>query len=287
MRTLLVPIDGSADSEALARSAFAIARENSAHVDALHVRPDPRDAVPLLGEGLSGDMIENMINAADTEAQTRADAARTLFETIAKAEGVTFVVGPGSESGVTTTWHDVSGREDEVVAWRGRLADLIVMARPGEDASAMRSLSLHAALFETGCGVLALPPSPEPLLSARKIAIAWNGTQPATRAVHAALDILGRAKEVHVLSCESERTDPSAAIELADYLKWRSITASVHEFAPGDRHIADALLDRAAEVNADLLVMGAYSHSRLLQTVLGGVTSIVLSDAKIPLLMAH
>lgn len=287
MRTILVPIDGSADSAALARTAFAIAREHNAHVDALHVRADPRDAVPLLGEGLSGDMIENMITAADTEASVRADAARLAFEEIAKAEGVSFVVGPGSESGLSTTWHDVSGREDEIIAWRGRLADLILMARPGEYASAMRTLSLHTALFETGCGVLALPPAPKPLEGLRKIAIAWNGTQPAARAVGGAMEMLIRAAEVHVLACKSERSDPSSADQLLEFLKWHSITATKHVFEPGDFHVGDALLDGAAEVGADMLVMGAYSHSRLLQTVLGGVTSLVLESAQIPVLMAH
>ena len=286
-RSIIVPIDGGRDSQALAESAFALAREHTAHVDALHVKPDPRDVVPLLGEGMSGDIVEEMVLAAQREADTRAASARETFEAAAKAAGAAFVAGPGNAEGITTTWHEVSGREDEQLAWRSRLSDIVITARPGEVSGAMRFLTLNAALFESACGALVLPPDSKPASQFSTVAIAWNGSQPAARAVAAALPMLVRAKAVHIMTAESERTDPLAADELAQYLGWHSITPTVHAFGPGSGSMAEALLEKCQSLGADVLVIGAYSHSRLMQTILGGVTSEMLESAPMPLLMSH
>jgi len=288
IRSILVPVDGAHDNQAILENALELARTFNAHVDALHVRIDPRDSVPLFGEGLSGDMVEEMVTSADRESNAKADALRTLFEDLCKTRNVPQVAGPGGgEDAITATWREKVGREDEVVAWRGRLADLVVTARPDADASPMRALTLHATLFECGRPVLALPTDPKVAEIGRVVAIAWNGTAQAARAVHAAMPIITRAYEVNVLTCESERTQPTAADELAEYLGWWGVTPKVIGFPPGDQSIGQAILDQAYDVNADMLVTGAYSHSRLMQTVLGGVTSAMMDVAAIPVFFSH
>lgn len=288
IRSILTPVDGGRDNKAIVENALELARVFNAHVDVLHVRPDPRDAVPLFGEGLSGDMIEDMITSADRETAQRASDLHQMFDDLCAERDIAQLSGPGGgEDAITAAWREDVGREDDIVSWRGRLADLVITARPGEDASPMRSLSLHAVLFECGRPVLALPVDPDVKEIGRVIAIAWNGTAQAARAVHAAMPLITRAYEVNVLTCESERTHPTAADELAEYFGWWGVTPKVASFPPTEDGAGDAILKQAEELGADLLVSGAYSHSRLLQTVLGGVTSAMMDGAKIPVFFSH
>ena len=118
-------------------------------------------------------------------------------------------------------------------------------------------------------------------------AIAWNGTAQAARAGQSAMPIITRAYEVNVLTCESTRTEPTAGDELAEYLGWWGVSPKVISFPPGSVGAGASLLAHAQDVNADMLISGAYSHSRLMQTVLGGVTSALMDDADIPVFFSH
>jgi nucleotide-binding universal stress UspA family protein len=120
-----------------------------------------------------------------------------------------------------------------------------------------------------------------------KVAISWNGSAQAARAVSAALPYITRSDGVVILTVESDRTSASAAPELAAYLAWHGVRAETKIFAPADRAVGAALLKECADAGADLLVMGAYTHSRVRQLILGGVTRHVLAEAAVPLFMAH
>ena len=288
MRTILLPVDGASDNECLINAAFDIARVFDAHVEVLHVRADPRDAVPLFGEGMSGDMIEEMIEAADKNAVTRAKELERLFVRLYSSRDLTHTTMPVDEgSAATVEWRETMGREDETVAWRGRLADLIVTMRPDEDASPMRSLTQQAALFECGRPVMVLPPRAEPQGIGSNIAIAWNGTPQAARAVQGAMGFISNAEKVAVLTCGTERTEADAATELQGYLAWHGVSSNVVDCGQSNNDIGEALLAGCANIGADMLVCGAYSHSRLLQTVMGGVTSSLMEQATLPVLFSH
>lgn len=274
IRSILVPLDGSPDNAVLLRTALDVARGFSAHLDALHVRADSRDVAPMFGEGMSGEMMEEMIASAESAADADAATVEALF---------TDAVGGDDFA----HWLAVEGREDEHVAWRGRLTDLIITAQATEDGSPMRPLTLHAALFESGRPVLVLPPSYQGGAVGRTIAIAWNGTAQAARAVQGAMPFITRASEVHVLTCESTRTQVTAADELADYLKRWGVTAQVHAFPPQGGDVGNAILAEAEKAGADMVVSGAYSHARLMQAVLGGVTTALMDDATLPVLFSH
>jgi nucleotide-binding universal stress UspA family protein len=178
----------------------------------------------------------------------------------------------------------VTGREEEVVAQQARLADLAVVAHPeaGEDVSS--SDALHAVLFESGRPVLIAPQSP-PASIGRRICIAWNGTAESASAVYAALPWLRRAEAVRVLSADEYQRRGPEAPELVAYLALHGVEAERATFRPIDREVGAGLLKAAAEFGADLVAMGAYSHSRLRQLILGGVTRHVLENAKLPIMM--
>jgi nucleotide-binding universal stress UspA family protein len=123
----------------------------------------------------------------------------------------------------------------------------------------------------------------------RRALIAWNGRREAARAVHDALPLLTDAEQTVVLTVGAEPSDAEAdpAAEILRHLGRHDLPVRAAHEVETDLDIADILLNRAAESGADLLVMGAYGHSRLREFVLGGATRSILRQMTLPVLMAH
>ncbi|HYN39324.1 MAG TPA: universal stress protein [Rhodospirillales bacterium] len=281
VRTILVPVDGSVAGRVVLKTALEVAREHDAHVDALHVRPDPRVGVPLVGEGMSAGMVEELIDLAEKETAARAREARVLFDQVQAEHGLP-ITGDPTGSAPSIAYAEVGGREEQEIARRGRVHDLIVLARPSQRPDTDATVIFNAALFETGRPVLVAPVREGPL--GRRVAIAWNGSAEAARAVASAMDFIRRAETVEVVSADPDRASDVALNELTDYLAWHGI--ATRQQALGEAgHAGEAVAKAVAQ--ADLVVMGAYSHSRLRQLILGGVTRYMLEHAPAALLMAH
>jgi nucleotide-binding universal stress UspA family protein len=284
IRKLLLPLTGTAAGEAALSTALMIARIWNAHVIALHVRVDGRDVAPLAGEGLSGAMIEEMMSATEKESSERANAVRDMFEQfVTDHEVVVAEARPGAGT-ATASFASVIGREEDLVAQHARLSDLTVVPHPdaGEDVSS--SDALHAVLFDSGRPVL-IAPQIAPATIGRRVCLAWNGTAESASAVLAALPWLQKAEAVRILyGDEYQRRGPGAQ-DLAAYLALHGVTAETATFRPASREVGAGLLNAARDFGCDMLAMGAYSHSRLRQLILGGVTRHVLERADIPVLM--
>lgn len=286
IRTILVPVDGSEAAKPVMECGLALGRDLDAHVVVLHVRPDPNDTIPLLGEGMSVSMIEDMIEHANKEGVERTARGRRMFDDLVKNLSMPVKDAPEA-AGASAQWSEEVGRDDEITARRGRLTDLIVVGRPTPSSDASSTMTLNAALFDSGRPVLVVPPDGAAGFG-KNIAISWNGSAESARAVGSAMPLIGRAGKVTVLTAASDRTSAARAPELATYLEWRGISPATRSFTPENRQsIGAALLAECAEAGVDLLVMGAYTHSRMRQLILGGVTRHVLEEASIPLFMAH
>ncbi len=283
IRKLLLPLTGTSAGEAALSTALLVARRWDAHLTALHVRVDARDVAPLAGEGLSGAMIEEMMTATERESSDRSNAVRAMFDRFVMEHGVT-VAEPHPGAGATANFNSFTGREDDLVAQLARLTDLTVVPHPeaGEDVSS--SDALHAVLFESGRPVLIAPQVALPSVGNR-ICVAWNGTAESAAAVLAAIPWMQRAQAVRLLSADEYQRRGPGARELASYLALHDIDAEIAQFRPLDKQVGAGLLAAAAEFGADMLAMGAYSHSRLRQLLLGGVTRHVLEHAALPVLM--
>jgi nucleotide-binding universal stress UspA family protein len=207
-----------------------------------------------------------------------------MFDRFVAEHDVTVADSRPGQNIATASFAVVTGREDDLVAQLARLADLTVVPRPepGEDISS--SDALHAVLFDSGRPVLIAPRTAFPTLGTR-ICIAWNGTAESATAVWGALPWLARAEAVRILcSDEYQRRGPRSP-ELAAYLACHDVHAEIATFRSIDREVGAGLLAAAREFDADLLSMGAYSHSRLRQLILGGVTRYVLEHASMPVMM--
>jgi len=166
------------------------------------------------------------------------------------------------------------------------LADLTVVPHPeaGEDVSS--SDALHAVLFDSARPVMVAPlVAPERI--GTRVCIAWNGTAESAASVQAALPWMQKAEAVRVLTADEYHRRGPAAADLLGYLALHGITADTAVFRPIDREVGAGLLRAAKDFQCDLLSMGAYSHSRLRQLILGGVTRHVLEHADLPVMMTR
>ncbi len=285
IKKILVPFGDAKIGIGALSAAIAIGRDNDANVSVLHVRPDPRSAaMAYMGEPVSASMIDGIMASMEKRTASEAAKAKKAFDD-ACAKGKVPASGKNPAAGkFTATFTDETGYEDVSIRERGRVSDLLVMARPQGDLAASQRLSLEAALIDTGRPLLVVPPKSSAKIGTN-VAIAWNGSSQSARAVAAAMDFIVAAKSVTVLVAKEENADFDGE-ELQGYLAAHGVKAKVVSVAAkGDA--GKALLSAASKAGADLLVMGAYGHSRVRELVLGGVTKYVLQNATIAALMAH
>ena len=146
---------------------------------------------------------------------------------------------------------------------------------------------IESILFSTGRPVLIAPLDPPQTLG-DTVLIGWNRGTPATRAFHAAKALfLDEAKKVRLVSMTTGATLRPSAEAIAANLAWNGISAEIREFAPDSRSCGEVILAEASAMGADLLVMGAYSHSRIREIFHGGATKHVIANATLPVFMAH
>lgn len=249
------------------------------------VRVDARSVAPLAGEGLSGAMIEDMMAATERQSTARSHALTDMFERAVAAAGITLEANPVGDVGPTAALMTLSGRDEAVMPSLAQLADLTILPHPSDDMDT-GSDSLHAVLFDGGHPVLIAPGAPGASVGQR-CCVAWNGTPESAAALAAMLPWLRAARAVRVLHAdEYQRRGPHAA-DLLPYLAMHGVQADLAAFAPINRDVGAGLLAAAAAFEADLLGMGAYSHSRLRQLILGGVTRHVLRAAELAVLMCR
>jgi nucleotide-binding universal stress UspA family protein len=281
IKSILAPITGYERDDTALVSGLGLARKLGAFVDALHVKPDPREAVPMVAEGAAGPVIARIMELAEKEADARALQAQRLFEGACAKAKVVFT-GPQASA----RYGALVGRAADDVSVRARVHDLVLMGRVPEDSDIEWRLTLEATLMESGRPVLLLPAD----LAAWKgntVAIAWNGSTEAARAASAAMPLLAQADRVLLLAgVKDEPVEPSLD-SLAEWLGHHGIKGEQRRVALESWPVGERLVEEAAAAGADLVVMGGYGHSRMRETIFGGATRAVLNEAKLPVLLEH
>lgn len=290
-RTILVPLtDHPSDPDCL-RVALRLGQRWGSHVQALYTAVDSREAVAFLGEGMTAGMIEKVMEASASDCRVRGSRCQALFEQAVNAVGAPRRTEPPPiragepQSAYSAAYDHAVGREDEIVAERGRMADLIVMPRPTPEVGP--SPVLEAALRDTGRPVFVVPPGTVPDGFGRRVAVGWNGSIECTRALTAALPFLSTASEVHILGVEPERNFGPSPEAVVEYLAWHQVPAAHRIVLRDPAGPGKALLRVAKDLDADMLVLGAYSRSHMRRLIFGGVTAEVLARSPIPALMMH
>jgi nucleotide-binding universal stress UspA family protein len=288
---ILVPVFGyDADRTAL-NAALTLAKRGGAHISARHIKVDPMESVPLMVD--VGVAATELIEAVERHAETRGKSAAATFEAWRGTYNLTVDDTPTLRTNtITTAFKVLEGAEDELIIKYCRLTDLVVMGRPsGEEAGDQVLSRMEDALFGAGQPVLLVPngmaqPALDKLVTGPAL-ISWNGSIEATRAISQALDLLRGMNDVRVLSVLEGKKDRHPAADLVRYLAWEGVTASMIESSQSSGSAAEQILATAKGIGAGFVLMGGYSHGRLRQLMLGGVTSHMMDHADLPVLMAH
>jgi nucleotide-binding universal stress UspA family protein len=253
------------------RVALALAATHRAHLIGVFTRPPYVTPPAIVGRGASSAFLREMeAGLRDQEQQVRAEFDDATSRTAISAE-----------------WLRHEGAVIEALAYSSLVADLLVVSQtPPETVEDIVTGSCpDHVMLETGCPVLVVPHGHGEGEAGRRVLIAWTRTRQASLAVRNALPILRRANSVTILTSRASRARPGEAIKA--YLERHDIRAEVRvDFGDNDE-VGEIVLAHAADMAADLLVMGAYGHSRLREVILGGTTKHVLTHMTIPVLMSH
>jgi len=284
IRKILVPVRGDGKGDNVLAHAAALAHRHGAHIEVVHCRPRPEDLMPYgvaIPEFLRKQLIKQSYEVSDQEEA----GLRAEIEALARSLDLDFAASnPGARP--TVTFVEEAGRQVDVIKRHGRLADMIAVARPDRDRNLGKN-TLKAALFQSGRPVLMCPPAKTPPTSlGARIALAWNGSSEAARALAQSRNALIEADAVWVLTNGADSGPGTSVEDLRTYLAMHGINAEIVRFEAKSR-IGAALLETSMGLGADMLVMGAYGDSHERETVFGGNTQQVVDGAEIPVLLSH
>jgi nucleotide-binding universal stress UspA family protein len=277
-KTVLVALNEINRLDALNAAASRIAKLNSAFVRGLYTIPAAQiypstgfEAVPQMFEGHQTFFKNNQ--AKVTSAFEAAMKQAKLDEEFISIEGRSPLIS------------------DEIIS-HGKSADIILAsATDPSEVSGVELDCIERVLVGAGRPLLVLPRSNEHVLNLDRIVIGWNGGREAARAVFDALPLLQAAKSVDVMCVDSkneERVTPEQpGRRIVATLERHKVKAHAKTMESGGESAGKALLKHAKEIDAGLIVMGAYGHSRLREFVFGGATRHVLDDMTSPVLMSH
>ncbi|MCI2400639.1 universal stress protein [Aliiroseovarius subalbicans] len=258
-------------------AAISLSEHAGAHLDVLCLGLD-RAQPGFYYAGASAMVVQDNLAQAREDALALEDQARKTLE----GGAINW-----STTGLSAQMVALNG----VIAHRTRFSDLVVLPRPyGEGRGHDSEAIVEAALFNGAVPVLITPDDAEVSGSFTNIVIAWNESTEALRAIRSALPFLQAAENVSIAIIDPpqhgpERSDPGGA--LSQMLSRHGVRAEVSVLARTMPRVSDILNRHVRDQNADLLVMGAYGHSRFRESILGGATRHMLEVSEVPILMAH
>ncbi len=278
LRNLLVQVDDTRSCARRIEAAVALAAAHGAHLTGVYVISEPSPASFAQGY-LPIDLLTNL----QQELRARAEAALARVAEVAAGSEVAF------DSRIDRVLYTEVA---DALATHARYVDLAILGQvdPDDPGTGPRYLT-EEVILSCGRPALVVPYIGPAATLGERVMVAWDASREAARAVNDALPLLERAKAVKVVTINpaNERfghgEEPGADIGL--HLARHGIKVEVQRVEAHDIDIANAILSELANQSADLLVMGAYGHSRLRELMLGGVTRTILSDMTVPVLMSH
>ena len=278
-KDLLVVLDPGLQARGRIELAAALAERFAAHLVGLYPLPVPQPPREL--GYFDPAMLEPFFAEAQERARDAADKVREQFEHVTKLRGVSH------------EWRLIAAGAAADPGLHARYADLTILGQLDPDPGHPESVGPRPELVALASGrpVLVIPYAGHFDKVGRRVVVGWNSTREAARAVNDAMPLLAAAEIVTVLTIDAREAPrghgqlPGADISL--HLARHGVKAQVEQTVSADLSVGDVLLSRAADLGADLLVMGAYGHSRLRELLLGGATRTLLGNMTIPVLMSH
>ena len=286
IKRMLVPLFSGAAEGAALDTAVAVARQFDAHIEGMYVRASPDQAFQFVSSGLDTALYGQVLEKLHEDVARDDRMARGNFEDHMGRSGVVLSDDPATISGPSASWQTVVGDPADLIARHGGAFDLVVTAHPARSSAATARQIVDAAIFNTARPVLLAAGEVDAPLG-RSVLVAWNRGIQGSRALVGALPFLADAERVVILMVTTGAKQGPEPEDIAANLAWHGVAAEVKRLPPDYRPVAEVLTDEAHAIEADLLVMGAYSQSRMRERILGGVTKDILTDADLPVLLAR
>ncbi|MDJ1006432.1 MAG: universal stress protein [Paracoccaceae bacterium] len=275
--TIATVLHDAAADRAAVETAAAFAETANGHLDAICLGID-RVELGTHFAGANAIAVQEAFQIAREEAETTFRAVEALLD--------------GRPFGWDAQGYAIQiGAVGQTVASKAQFADLIVIPKPyGDGRGAVDVAIAEAALFGTRSPVLVVPPDHDHGLKVDTVVLAWNDSPEALSAIRGAMPIIEKAAAVNIVIIDppshgAHRSDPGGA--LAEALSRKGVRPDISVLARTMPKISDVLLRHLSDVSGDLLVMGAYGHSRFREAIFGGATRDLLEASEIPVLMAH
>lgn len=273
-KDIVVQLGAGLQRDVASEFAISVAAEFEAHLSGVAFAYEP----PISGGMLDG-VPPAVIDQWREERQAEAERAKKAFEDNARKAGIAF------DSHVMS---DDTADAAYVFSGLARNYDVSVVAQAQPDLGVAESLTIEAALFDSGRPVLVVPYIQKSGLKLGRVVVCWDGGRNAARAVGDALPLLERAGQIDVVTIEQKETRSEfKGAQIAEHLARHKLKVDLKPIVAPDTDVANVILSYVADNSADLIVMGAYGHTRIREFVLGGVTRGILQSMTVPVLMAH
>lgn len=276
LKDLLVHIPSERQARPVIDGAISLATTRNARLQAVSVGYESANlGVPIVG----GAAIAAVFEMEHKRAQERANAALSVFDAEARNADIAYTL-----KAITGPLYEMAAQ----VAAMARLADLTILLQPEYERDTFDNAVPVEVLFQCGGPVLFVPYTHKGPLAFKRIGIAWDGSRLAARALHDAAPFLRDAQEIAIISVnETAKPENPSATDLAAHLARRGLSAKLERADAASGDIQPIILSIAADASLDLIIMGAYDHSRLQERLLGGVTRGMLQSMTVPTLMSH
>ncbi len=288
IKSILVPTSGTETDHGVFSTALAVARPLAAHLDFYHVRLSVYEAAlrspPV--QFCRGPALSHALDDLRKRDDSLSAGAAAHVKAFCAANGVPIQPEPGALHEVSADWIEETDRMEPHLMLRARHSDLVVMGRP-HTVDLMPYNLIEWLLMGAGRPVLIAPDSNGAGVTGT-VVVGWKESPEAARAVAAAIPLLKLARRVVLVSIEEESAAGREALEhLAKQLTWHGVSAETRYVADPGSQASTRLGLIAAELQADMLVVGAYGHGPLRETIFGGVTRALIERAEMPVFMMH
>lgn len=283
LHTIMLPVRDDGKGDNVLAHAAVVAKRYGARVRVVHCHPKTDDMMPY-GVVIPKIVREQIEKAAAQNVDANRERLTEEFRGLARLFGL---AEQDYEAGkATARFIEYEGKQVDAVRHYGRLADLICVAKP-EPKTNLGSNTLKSALFSSGRPVMMCPPQENVAEDfADNIAIGWNGSLEASRAVAMSMPLIQQAKSVTILSTGTSGHDPSAA-QLQRYLELKEVESQTRTFSAKGSVVGDQLLAETRAAGAGVLIMGAYHDSYERESLFGGNSQAVVQNADFPVVMVH
>lgn len=276
IKSILVPFAGTHAELSALDAAFNLSKDFNAKVSCYFIEKK-LEGLPSMLDNTNNPLTKEFLH--NLEGDLKDHVQITLYrlkqqeskQSVAGSDNVHFYYRPGAI--------------EAIIQRQGRISDLIIVSQRMQSKRRDYKAGTYTALFETGRPVLFTPPKMPDVLG-YTIAIAWSGSAEVSSTISRAIPLLKQARNVYILTVGKSPSNAPGGKDAVDYLALHGIHATLVPLNKSDS-IGKLLLSQCDKLNVDLLCMGAFTHSRVQQMLMGGVTTYMFDNATIPILMAR